>query len=370
MHVTGTKHVNAASAIEQVDDLSFYRTLPTGGWRERLPVVNQLEVVRSLSARISEILRAERPDLLHAHSPSLNGAAAIYAAGRNALPVVYEIRALWEDGAVDQGVSREGDLRYRLTRGLETWVLKRAGAVTTICEGLRRNIVARGIPESKVTVIPNAVEVAHFTTDHRRNETLAAKLNLADKTVLGFIGSFYSYEGLSVLLDALPKILARHPGVHALIVGGGMESDSLKRQAARLNIENNVTFTGWVPHNQVLDYYSLMDIMVYPRRRVRVTELVTPLKPLEAMAQGKLVIASDVGGHRELIVDGQTGILFRADDSEALATAVIQQIVFPERARTIRAAARRFVEQERTWAASVGRYAAIYDGLTSRRVTA
>jgi glycosyltransferase involved in cell wall biosynthesis len=181
--------------------------------------------------------------------------------------------------------------------------------------------------------------------------------------VVGFIGSFYGYEGLSLLLKALPAMVSSMPNIRVLLVGGGYEEERLKRQAATDGIGDKVVFAGRVPHDEVQDYYNLVDIFVYPRARTRLTELVTPLKPLEAMAQGRSVVASDVGGHRELIRDGDTGVLFRAGDAGSLADAVHRVLTDPVLAASMRGKARRFVEAERTWTQSVSRYSNVYDGV-------
>jgi PEP-CTERM/exosortase A-associated glycosyltransferase len=360
LHLTSAKHTGSTALVEEVEGFRFYRTPPRGGLLERIPVLNQLAVVFGVARRLRELIPQLKPDVLHAHSPSLTGLAAVWAGRRFEIPVVYEVRALWEDGAVDHGVAARTSWRYRLTRALETWVLKRADAVTTICEGLRREIVSRGIPEKNVNVIPNAVDPVRFKSGGSRAPELARSLGLNGARVVGFIGSFYGYEGLALLLQALPRMLAQMPDIRVLLVGGGYEEERLKRQAEEAGIGDKVMFAGRVPHDSVQSYYDLVDIFVYPRQRTRVTELVTPLKPLEAMAQGRVVVASDVGGHKELIRPGETGFMFRADDSEALAEAVLDVFRHPELAAAVRANARRFVETERTWAASVGRYAGVY----------
>jgi PEP-CTERM/exosortase A-associated glycosyltransferase len=362
-HVTSTKHSAPSEALEEVDGLRFYRTTPKGGLVSRLPVLNQIAVIRDLKRRLAEVVREVNPDLIPAHSPALNGVAAVGVGRQVGLPVVYEVRAFWEDAAVDLGTSRPGGPRYRLTRAMETWVLRRAAAVTTICEGLRNDIVGRGIPADKVTVIPNAVDVSRFGVLDERDAALEAELGLAGKRVLGFIGSFYSYEGLALLVDALPAILREAPEIRLLLVGGGNEAERLRRQAEELGVADSVVFTGRVPHDQVDRYYTLCDAMVYPRLSIRLTELVTPLKPLEAMAQGKIVVASDVGGHRELIRPGETGMLFTAGDKASLAATVLELVAREERWPALRAAGRRFVEQERSWTASVTRYAPVYERL-------
>ena len=155
--------------------------------------------------------------------------------------------------------------------------------------------------------------------------------------------------------------------LRVLLVGGGRQEADLKRLAAELGIESEVVFAGRVLHHQVQRYYDLIDVLVYPRLSMRLTELVTPLKPLEAMAQGRLVLASDVGGHRELIRDGETGTLFKAGDPQALAAAVRLLLKQPARWPSLKAAARRYVETERSWKGSVARYADIYGRITEGR---
>jgi PEP-CTERM/exosortase A-associated glycosyltransferase len=278
------------------------------------------------------------------------------------------VRAFWEDAAVDHGTSKEFGLRYRATRALETWALKRADAVTTICEGLRKDIVARGIPASKVTVIPNAVDIDKFAVGGSADLALKEQLGLAGARLVGFIGSFYAYEGLDVLLRAVPQLVARLPDLRVLLVGGGPQDEALRRLALDLGIADKVVFTGRVPHDQVQKYYDLLDVLVYPRLSMRLTDLVTPLKPLEAMAQGRVLAASDVGGHLELIADGKTGVLFKADDPAALAAKLIGLLEAQDSWPALRAAGRQYVETERNWRVSVARYKNIYGGLTGRKL--
>ncbi|MGB0713655.1 MAG: TIGR04063 family PEP-CTERM/XrtA system glycosyltransferase [Gammaproteobacteria bacterium] len=359
-HVTSSKQTGASEPVEEAEGLTFYRTFPASGLLSKLPVVNQWAVIRDLERRLDEIIPELKPDVLHAHSPALNGVAAVRAGRRHGIPVVYEVRAFWEDAAVDHGTTTEGSLRYRLTRGIETWVLKRAQAVTTIAEGLRGDMLARGIPATKVTQIPNAVDLARFDGTTTRDEELRRELGLDGCAVVGFIGSFYGYEGLGLLVDALPAMLAKRPDVRLLLVGGGFQEANLKAQVTRMGLEDKVIFTGRVPHEQVQRYYGQVDVLVYPRLSKRITELVTPLKPLEAMGEGRLMVASDVGGHKELIEDGKNGVLFRAGDASALADAVTGLLDAPERWAAIRAAGRDYVETERNWAAVVARYEDVY----------
>jgi glycogen(starch) synthase len=362
-HLTSPKHHAGKADEDDVDGLHFYRTRWSPSGFSAQPVVREFALMRALDRRLDQVVRAVRPDVLHAHSPVLNAVPAIRVGRRHRIPVVYEVRAFWEDAAADHGTAVEGGLRYRATRALETWAFRQVDAITCICEGLRNDIIARGIPESRVTVIPNAVDVDAFRFGAKADEELRAKLDLAGKIVIGFVGSFYAYEGLDLLLDAMPTVAAALPEVRLLLVGGGPQEDALKAQAQRLQIADRIHFVGRVPHEEVQRYYSLIDVMAYPRHAMRLTDLVTPLKPLEAMAQGRLLVASDVGGHRELVRDGETGILFKAGSAAALTAAIVRLSGMRERWEEIRANGRNFVVNERNWHNSVARYGPIFEGL-------
>ncbi len=367
VHVTSSKHVGNPVKEEEVDGLRFYRTNPSNSFASSLPFFNQWDVVQSLGKRLREIIPLEKPDIVHAHSPCLNGLAAIEVARAFQIPFVYECRAFWEDAAVDHGTSREGGIRYRITRALETHVFKKADAITTICEGLKKDIEARGLPSEKVTVIPNAVDLSQFAKKQSTDQALVHQLQLQDKKVIGFIGSFYAYEGLILLIQAFQRILENVPETRLLLVGGGPDEAKMRETVSELGLEKQIIFTGRVPHSEVTRYYGLVDIFVYPRLHMRLTDLVTPLKPLEAMAQRKLVLASDVGGHKELIKDGCNGRLFSAGDIDSLSGAAVEMLKNSMSSDTIRNQGFEYVEQQRNWENSVANYQAVYGKLLSGR---
>ena len=364
-HLTTPKHVGCDLLEEEVDGWHFYRTPAAPASSLHLPGMGEIALMRQVEKRLLEVVDRNRPDILHAHSPVLNAIPALRVGKRAGIPVVYEVRAFWEDAAVDHGTTREGSLRYRLTRRLETYALKHADHVFTICEGLRSDIAARGIPADKITVIPNAVDIDAFDPGGEPDAALKEKLGLSGSTVIGFIGSFYAYVGLDLLVVALPLILARSPAVKLLLVGGGPQDAALKAQVADLGLQDKVVFTGRVPHDEVQRYYDLVDVLAYPRHSMRLTELVTPLKPLEAMAQGRLLVASDVGGHKELIRHGETGMLFKAGSAQALTDTIIDLLGQAERWPEIKRAGRQFVENERNWARSVANYRHVYASLAN-----
>ena len=362
--ITGLRHAHDGPAVETVDGLTFHRTPgevtgPAGlrEWRE----------ISALAKAIERVAQEWQPDILHAHSPALCGEAALAASRRLGIPLVYEIRAFWEDAAVGNGTGREGSVKYRLTRAMENHVVAGADAVFTICNGLREDLIERGFDGGKIGISPNGVDLALFGDPPPRDDALAAELGIGNgEPVIGFIGSFYDYEGLDDLIAALPTLRRLQPGAKLLLVGGGPREDALKAQAANSPARDAILFTGRVPHDQVERYYSLVDVLAYPRKRSRLTDLVTPLKPLEAMAQRRIVAASDVGGHRELIEDRVSGVLFPADDPAGCAAALSDLI--DERADwdAMRERARRHVAERHDWARNIHRYQSVYHHLLAR----
>jgi glycogen(starch) synthase len=361
--ITGQRHIAEGPAVEIADGLTFHRTPgeasgPVGlrEWRE----------IGRLADAIDRLCDEWRPDVLHAHSPALCGQAALRVARRRGIPLVYEIRAFWEDAAVGNGTSREGSIKYRLTRSLEGNVVAGANAVVTICDGLRQDLIARGTDPARITIMPNGVDLTLFGTPPARDPAFAAELGLGDGPVIGFIGSFYDYEGIDDLIAAMPSLIARQPDARLLLVGGGPCVEALKAQAEASSAAAAIRFVGRVPHHEVERYYALADIMAYPRKRSRLTDLVTPLKPLEAMAQSKLVAASNVGGHRELITDGVTGTLFAPDDPAACAEVLADLLARRDRWDSYRIAGRHHVETSHDWARNAIRYQAVYQGLVGK----
>ena len=363
--ITGLRHVADGPACELADGIAFHRTRGQAGgpaglreWRE----------IQLLADAIVALAQEWRPDLLHAHSPALCGKAALIAARRLGLPLVYEIRAFWEDAAVSNGTGSEGTLKYRLTRALENNVIAGADAVVTICQGLKDDLVARGTDPGKITLSPNGVDLALFGEALPPDPALAEQLGLGSGPVIGFIGSFYDYEGLDDLIAAMPALIERMPDARLLLVGGGPMEAKLREQAEASPAAQAIRFAGRVPHSEVERFYALMDVMAYPRKRSRLTDLVTPLKPLEAMAQGKLVAASDVGGHRELITHGQTGTLFPPDNPAACASALADLLASRSGWAGMRAAGLAHVRTNHDWARNVHRYQVVYQVLLAPAV--
>lgn len=374
--ITGLRHeveiggTSAPGAVETADGLIFHRTagLPSGAAPFR-----EFGEISALSASIIALADEWRPDIIHAHSPALGGLAGLRAARAMGVPLVYEIRAFWEDAAVGNRTGREGSAKYRLTRALETHVVKKADAVFTICDGLRDDLVARGIAGDKIEVMRNGVDLALFGEPPLRADDLARALDIAATApVIGYIGSFYDYEGVDDLIAAMPRLHQRYPDARLLLVGAGEMEAAWRAAAAALPEPSRsaVIFTGRVPHEEVERYYSLIDVLAYPRKASRLTDLVTPLKPLEAMAQRRIVAASDVGGHRELITDGVTGTLFAPDDPAACADALAGLLDARGQWERMREAGVAHVRKRHDWARNVSRYLSVYQKLLAHNPNA
>jgi glycosyltransferase involved in cell wall biosynthesis len=244
--------------------------------------------------------------------------------------------------------------------------MRRADAVTVISLALVHEAARRGVPRSRIVHAPNGVDTIAFRPVEP-DAALVRQHGLDGKIVFGFLGSFNGYEGLEVLLQALAKLLTAVPHARLILVGDGEVQAAVRAEARRLGVTSQVVFAGSVSHDETRSWYSVCDVLVYPRCADRVTDMTTPLKPLEAMAMGKCVVASDVGGLRELVRSGDTGVLCAAGDSEALVQAFTDLARQPHRRAALGAAARRWVCEARDWRAVVAAHARAYEIALGRR---
>jgi PEP-CTERM/exosortase A-associated glycosyltransferase len=359
--VTSPKHEQfqgeCVAGQERIGGLRHYRC--PGGIFSKLPIVPEMKVIAALKKRLYEVVDKERPDIIHAHSPVLNVLPALSVGKKKGIPVVYEVRALWEDAAVDHGSYRQHSWKYQAVRVLETFACKKATEVIVISRGLRNDFIARGISEDKLTVVANGVDTKWF--NDVRNMDLQKRYGLEGKQVVGFIGSFYRYEGLDLLVNAMSRLSPRWPALRLLLAGGGEVETEVQSKIDALGLRDKIIVTGRIPHNEVPRIYALTDILAYPRKSMRLTELVTPLKPLEGMAMGKAIIASDVGGHKELLANNVTGLLFEAGNPDALA-AGLERLLSDNNLRTeLGMNASLWVRKERSWNHLISAHRKIYD---------
>lgn len=343
--LTGSLKTDYASE-DVIDGVRYLRT--PGSAREGVFGYEQLGRYLDLKKRLRRAVAQERPDVIHAHSPVYNGLAALAVAREQRIPFVYELRALWEDAAADQRKFGVGSFVYKLSGALESYLLRRADAVVTLCRGLKDIVSKRGVDPNKIFIAPNGVDTSELGPMSRDGE-LAASVGLTDGVVIGFIGSLFSFEGVEDLLDVVPAVLEACPKVRFLIVGGGERQAIVAHRSQELNRDGRFIYRTAVPHSEVRSYYSLLDCLVYPRRSTRLTQYVTPLKPLEAMAMNKTVVASDIGGHRELIRDGATGLLYQAGNPSSLAAALCKIATETALRTNLAAAGRQYVLDERQW---------------------
>lgn len=363
--VTSMKH-NLSTGImnppksEKTDDLTFHRCRTKFPFLYKISLLSNIFIMANLFFKLRELVKREKPDLLHAHSPFLNLAPALLIKHLYKIPVCYEIRAFWEDAAVDHGTLKENGFLYTLYQKLETYLIQFANMIFPISQGLKDDLIARQIPDSKIQIIPNAVSMSELLEPH------APKTTQIDHITFGFIGSFYAYEGLETALYAFQKFLSETNHQATLILaGGGPEENKIKELCRFLKLDNHVQFLGKVPNAEVKNIYEKIDIMIFPRKKMRLTDIVTPLKPLEAMLYDKIVVASDVGGHRELIINSKTGYLFKADDIDDFVTTLHRAIAEQSLWKKIYKNGRALLETERNWKINGALYKHHYELFTS-----
>ena len=319
---------------------------------------------RQFQNHISRVVEVHKPEVIHVASPAQNALISAKVGHKYNLPVIYEVRGLWHETGVVAGTLDTSSKAYQHRHFLFVEAMKRADLVVTLAETMKEEFIREGIPEDKIFIVPNGVDTSKFTPRPYPTH-LAERLGLgSDSVTIGHIGSIRKLEGLRWLLKAGKMLLSRHPQIKILIVGGGDEVEPLQRLATELGLDSVVHFTGQVPHEDVFDYYALIDIFVIPRVRSRVTELVTPIKPYEAMAMGKAVIVSDVAALREIIDDGTTGRICNADDPENLAQKCSALIEDTQLRAELGHRARQWISEHKDWQQVVANYEPIYKHAT------
>lgn len=323
-------------------------------------------LTRRFRKLIARAVRAHRPNVIHAASPDVVGLWASDVARAFGLPLVYEVRGLWHETAVAMGRLEAGSPAYEKMSATFVEALKRADAIVTLSETVKAEIERAGIPADSVYLVPNGVDADRFAPRERPAD-LARQLGIAqDEVVLGYVGSLRPFEGLDLVLKAVRKLRDDGLPVKAVFAGRGESLDELKALASSLDLDGIAHFTGEVSHEQASDYVALLDVVTMPRTRSRVTELVTPIKPFEALACGKAVVVSDVAALREIVTDGETGLVCRAGDVADLAKACARLVRDPALRRQLGQRGRAWVEAERTWRLLAGRYPDIYRAATER----
>lgn len=349
-----------AAPVDVVDGITYHR-LPAEGLARR----GTSALIEANIERLVPLLARHRPAVLQPTSPFDNARTALALGAATGLPVVYEVRGFLEETWRSRhGAAAGTSDRFRRTRAIEGWCMRQSDRVVTLGAAMRADIIARGVDPDRVVVIPNAVDPDHFAPVPA-DPALRAALGFATRdVVLGYVSSLVPYEGIAHLLEAIAVLRAAgHTRVRGLIVGDGTERAALQRTARDLELDDAVRFTGRVPLTEVQRYYAQIDVFVVPRTNDAVSRTVTPLKPLEAMALQRAVVTSDVPALRELIVPGETGLVFTAEDAASLAAVVEPLLDDPTARANLGKAAREWVMAERTWRRNGQRYRTLFDDL-------
>ncbi|WP_307080102.1 glycosyltransferase [Arthrobacter pascens] len=330
LEVSGVPHIFNPGPTWTVDRLDYY-------------------LAEAVDVYVREAQR-NRVSLIHAASNYVTALPALMAARRLGIPFVYEVRGLWEITDLSTKPGWGETDRYKLALRLETLVAKEADAVLAITSQVRDELIERGVAAEIISLVPNSVDTDAFTPMPPFHP-LRGKLGLSeDSVVVGYAGSLVAYEGLADLLSAMKIVVDGGTDVRLVVVGDGKQLVELKRQSVELGIKDRVTFTGRVPAAEVPEYVSLFDIMPCPRRRLPVTEMVSPLKPLEAMASAKALVLSDLGPLRDLAgPNRERALLCEPGNAESLAAAITALACDPERRVTMGRRARLWTINERTW---------------------
>lgn len=318
------------------------------------------EVVERNATMLCELAEEIRPSVLHPTTNYMNAQAALAVRDRVGIPTVYEVRGFLEETWLTmRGEESVESEQIRMVRAVETRCMEEADAVVTLSQSMAAEIAYRGVNKHKITVVPNAVDPEEFQPGHAE-PGLRERLGLREQEiVIGYVSSLVRYEGLQFLLEAIAHLLSIRGEVRGLVVGEGPERRHLENQAAELGVGGSVIFTGRVPYRDILSYYGAIDIFVVPRTGARVCQLVSPLKPLEAMAMECPIVVSDVPPLRELVECG-AGKAFTPEDSGDLARTLLPLIENGALRRELGSNGRKWIMEERTWRKNAVVYSELY----------
>ncbi|MBG6223459.1 glycosyltransferase involved in cell wall biosynthesis [Arthrobacter sp. CAN_A2] len=347
-----------AGDVDRLDGVSYHRLLPVPmarGYDQRLQ--QQAEELLRLALEV-------RPAVLHTTTPFVNGIVVEQVAQSLGIPWVYEARGqLADTWAANRPAHVKASERYRLFTDREAQVMRKASLVVTLGEAMKRGIMRSGVPQDKVLLSPNGVGEEYLEAPVPP-ATARHQLGLpTDGVFVGTVSSLVDYEGLDTLLRAVALLAPSRSDLHCLIVGDGTAGPALRSLAEDLGVSSRVIFTGRVPRHKARSFHQALDIFVVPRRNLDVTNAVTPLKPVEAMACARPAIASDLPALREIISHGITGLLVDPDEPATLAEAIEHLMDRASERVNLGARGREMVLATRTWARNAAQLGAAYKEL-------
>lgn len=364
LDMPGFEELAQVSNTDIIDGIAYNRLISSSDLVSRRPMLTYVE---NYSTEFKRFLKKERASLVHAASNHLNGLASVAAAIELGIPSIYEVRGLWEVTRASRDPAWGSSREFRQIVELETVVASRATKVLAITDALKTELVTRGIEADKITVVPNGVDPSRFHPADRDVE-LSDSLALTDKTVIGYAGSLVDYEGLHHLIEAAALMSKEREDFVVLVVGDGKELENLKSLTHELSVDDCVIFTGRVPHESVGRYLSLIDIAPFPRLPLPVCEMVSPLKPFEAMAMGATVVGSNVGALTEIIEDQVTGLVHDKGSVSSLKSVLTRLLDDPQLCNVLAENGRQWVINNRKWSDSARRIAEVYEALGAHQL--
>ncbi|MEV4181137.1 glycosyltransferase family 4 protein, partial [Streptosporangium canum] len=350
-------HVDA-TPYEEIDEIPYHRLLPSGD----VPFESHGRMIRG-AGEVTELVRTLRPQVLHAATDHRNGSVALAVRERTGTPMVYEVRGFLEETWASRDPKRVGSQRHVLQRDREAFIMRSADAVVTLAETMATEIVERGVPRERIFLAPNAVDDSLLTAEYDGATFRSAYGIEPGEIVMGSVSSIVAYEGFATMISAAALLRDRGAPIRLLLVGDGAERPALLEQVEELGLGDVAILPGRVGPDEALQAQSAIDIFVCPREDLRVCRLVTPLKPVEAMALGKPVVLSDLPALSELVGSDGAGLLVPAGDPEALAEALAALRDDPARRAAMGEAGRAEVAAKRTWSRVAETYRDIYRSL-------
>lgn len=323
-----------------------------GSKAHRIP--SDFASIRAAEAELVDRIGEANPKAVMAGSNHQTAIPAMLAARRLGLPFIYDVRGFWEDSRAAKDPGWGAGEGYRIACELEALAATRADLVLTLNPAMRDELILRGVRPERICLLPNAADPDRFMP-RERSAALAGRLGIAaDTPVIGYVGSFTTYEGLDDLVATGAALAQREQDFRMVIVGGEEAPrtailDGLRRQAEAAGIADRIILPGRVPAEAVAEWYSLVDIAPLPRKPLKVTQTVSPLKPLEAMAMAKCVVVPDLPPFLDMVRHAQTGMVYRQGDTADLAATLEILIRDPALRQRLGTQARQWILAERTW---------------------